>query len=217
MHSVTYPLLIILCRAWSLIHGASVSVAGPDVVVSCAGEVLLPCKALQDASTTHQTASWYKVDEDGKSLAWKIIDMESYHPQQLEGSLELSNDTFMSLRIKNVSRETSGTYKCTVGEQSGDHRLSSTVTLKVTGCPEVEDEKLRKYKAELFMLICLGIFYLMLIFFTCTCLRKDSMSPSYEKTRPDMKHMVALINEREMTTFQDFSRDSTCKNSTASS
>ncbi|NXO05302.1 CD83 protein, partial [Rhinopomastus cyanomelas] len=200
---------------WCSIHGASV--AAPDVVVKCAGEVLLPCKVLQEVSVTHQTASWYKMDGDGKGLAWKIIDMESHDPQELGGSLELSNDTFSSLRIKNVSRETSGTYKCTVGERSGDHRLSSTVTLKVTGCPEVEDEKLRRYKAELFMLTVLGIFYLMLIFFTCTCLRKDSMSPNYQKTRPDMKHMLTLLNEHEMTTFQDFSRTNTCKTGAASS
>ncbi|KAI1243056.1 hypothetical protein IHE44_0000626, partial [Lamprotornis superbus] len=27
-----------------------------------------------------------------------------------------------------------------------------------------------------------------------TCLRKESMSPSYQKPRPDMKHMLTLIN-----------------------
>uniref|UniRef100_A0A8C5X1Q0 Immunoglobulin V-set domain-containing protein n=1 Tax=Malurus cyaneus samueli TaxID=2593467 RepID=A0A8C5X1Q0_9PASS len=90
-----------------------------------------------------------------------------FRGQLLGGSLELSNDTSFSLRIKNVTSQKSGTYKCTLGGQSGEHNLSSTVTLKVTGCPGTEEDKLKKYKSELFMLTCLGIFYLLLIFFTC--------------------------------------------------
>uniref|UniRef100_A0A8D0FZR3 CD83 molecule n=1 Tax=Strix occidentalis caurina TaxID=311401 RepID=A0A8D0FZR3_STROC len=97
----------------------------------------------------------------------QILDVESHYPKELGGSLELSNDTFFSLRIKNATSRNSGTYKCTLGVQSGERNLSGTVTLKVTGCPGIEDEKLKKYKAELFMLTCLGIFYLLLIFFTC--------------------------------------------------
>uniref|UniRef100_A0A8C0U534 Immunoglobulin V-set domain-containing protein n=1 Tax=Cyanistes caeruleus TaxID=156563 RepID=A0A8C0U534_CYACU len=83
------------------------------------------------------------------------------------GSLELSNDTSFSLRIKNATSQNSGTYKCTSGGQNGERNLSSTVTLKVTGCPGIEEDKLSKYKGELLMLTCLGIFYLLLIFFTC--------------------------------------------------
>ncbi|NWX02326.1 CD83 protein, partial [Caloenas nicobarica] len=198
-----------------LIHGASVAV--PDVAVRCAEEVLLPCKVLWDSSITYQTASWYKMAGDGEGITWKVLDVESHYPRELGGSLELSNDTFFSLRIKNVTSQNSGTYKCTFWEQSGEHNLSSIVTLKVTGCPGVENEKLKKYKAELFMLTCLGIFYLLLIFFTCTCLRKESMSASYQKTRPDMKHMLTIINVREMTTVQDSNSDSSCKNGLTSS
>ncbi|NXQ91142.1 CD83 protein, partial [Nyctibius grandis] len=194
---------------WCLISGASVAV--PDVAVRCAEEALLPCKVLRDSSITYQTASWYKMAGDGEGIAWKVLDVESPYPKELGGSLELSNDTF-SLRIKNATSRNSGTYKCTLGEQSGEHNLSGTVTLKVTGCPGIEDEKLKKYKAELFMLTCLGIFYLLLIFFTCTCLRKESMFPSYQKNGPGMKHMLTLINVHEMTTFQDLNSDSICKN-----
>ncbi|XP_010174522.1 CD83 antigen, partial [Antrostomus carolinensis] len=154
---------------------------------------------------------------DGEGIAWKVLDVESHYPKELGGSLELSNNTFFSLRIKNATSQNSGTYKCILGERSGEHNLSSTVTLKVTGCPGVEDEKLKKYKAELFMLTCLGIFYLLLIFFTCTCLRRESMSLNHKKTRPDMKHMLTLINVHEMTTFQDSSSNGTCKNELSSS
>ncbi|KAM6282700.1 CD83 antigen [Porphyrio hochstetteri] len=208
MPFILRPLLIILCSVLSLIHGASLMIQ--DVAVRCSEEVLLPCKALQDSSITYQTATWYKMARDGKGIAWKVLDVESQYPKELGGSLEFSNDTF-SLRIKNTTSRNSGTYKCTLGEQSGERNLSSTVTLQVTGCPGIEDEKLKKYKAELFMLTCLGIFYLMLIFFTCTCLRKESMSSNYQKTRPDMKHMLTLINIHKVTTFQDLNSDSTSK------
>ncbi|KAM6298941.1 CD83 antigen [Aegotheles albertisi] len=215
MSLVVYTLLIILCNDWCLITGASVAV--PDVAVRCAEEALLPCKVLRDSSITYQTVSWYKMAGDDGGIAWKALDVESHYPKELGGSLELSNDTFFSLRIRNASSRNSGTYKCTLGEQRGEHNLSSTVTLKVTGCPGIEDEKLKKYKTELFMLTCLGIFYLLLIFFTCTCLRKETMSPNYQKKGADMKHMLTLINIHEMTTFQDLNGDSTCKNELTSS
>ncbi|NWW71777.1 CD83 protein, partial [Climacteris rufus] len=200
---------------WCLIHGISMMVQG--VAVRCAEEAVLPCRVLQDSSISYQRASWYKMAGDGKGVAWEVLDVESHYPKEAGGSLELSNDTFFSLRIRNATSGNSGMYKCTLGGQSGEHNLSSTVTLKVTGCPGIEEEKYKKYKGELFMLTCLGIFYLLLIFFTCTCLRKESMSPNYQKTRPDMKHMLTLINAREMTTFQYLSSDSTCKNELTSS
>ncbi|NXY20654.1 CD83 protein, partial [Atrichornis clamosus] len=207
---------VYLCFAvWCLIRGTSVAV--PGIAVRCAEEAVLPCKVLQDSSISYQTASWYKMAGDGEEIAWEVLDVESHYPKELGGSLEFSNDTFFSLRIKNTTSQNSGTYKCTLGEQSGERNLSSTVTLKVTGCPGIEEEKFKKYKGELFMLTCLGIFYLLLIFFTCTCLRKESMSSNYQKTRPDMKHMLTLINVHEMTTSQYLSRDSTCKNEVTSS
>ncbi|XP_040444813.1 CD83 antigen [Falco naumanni] len=210
-----YALLIVLCNVRCLIRGASVAI--PDIAVRCAEEVLLPCKVLQDSSITYQTVSWYKMAGDGEEIAWKVLDVESHYPKELGGSLELSNDTYFSLRIKNATSQNSGKYKCTLGVQSGERNLSGTVTLKVTGCPGIEDEKLKKYKAELFMLTFLGIFYLLLILFTCTCLRKESMSPNYQKNRPDLKHMLTPINVHEMTTFQDLNSNSTCKNELTSS
>lgn len=76
---------------------------------------------------------------DGEGIAWKVLDVESHYPKELGGSLELSNDTFFSLRIKNATSQNSGTYKCTLGEQSGERNLSVTVTLKVTGIVETLD------------------------------------------------------------------------------
>lgn len=76
---------------------------------------------------------------DGEERAWKVLNVESRYPKELGGSLEFSNDTFFSLRIKNVTSQNSGTYKCTLGEQSGERNLSGTVTLKVTGTVETLD------------------------------------------------------------------------------
>ncbi|NXE48433.1 CD83 protein, partial [Casuarius casuarius] len=205
--SLCVPVFAVCC----LIRGASV--AAPDVAVRCAEEVLLPCKVRQDSTVTYQTVSWYKMAGHGEGKAWKVLDVDSHHPEELGGSLELSNDTLFSLKIKNATSHNSGTYRCILREQNGERNLSGTVTLKVSGCPGIlEDEKLKKYKAELFMLTCLGIFYLLLIFFTCTCLRKDSMSPNYHKNRKDVKHMLTLISAHEMTTFQDLNSDNIYEN-----
>ncbi|XP_066180326.1 CD83 antigen [Sylvia atricapilla] len=208
-------LLIFLCNLWCLIRGTSVMI--PDVAVRCAEEAVLPCKALQDPSISYQTVSWYKMAEDGKGIAWEVLDVESHYPQEVEGSLELSNGTSFSLRIKNVTSRSSGTYKCTLEGQNGERNLSTTVTLKVTGCPGIEEDKLKKYRSELLMLTFLGVFYLLLIFFTCTCLRKESMSPNERKPRPDMKHMLTFINVHEITTFQHLNNNNTCKNELTSS
>ncbi|XP_063276222.1 CD83 antigen [Prinia subflava] len=210
-----YALLIFLCNVWCLIRGTSVMIA--DVAVRCAEEAVLPCKALQDPSISYQTASWYKMAGDSEEIAWEVLHVETDYPREVEGSLELSNGTSFSLRIKNATSRNSGTYKCTLEGQDGERNLSSTVTLKVTGCPGTEGDKLKKYKSELLMLTCLGIFYLLLIFFTCTCLRKETMSPNDQKTRPDMKHILTLINVHEITTFQHLNSGSTCKNELTSS
>ncbi|NXU35989.1 CD83 protein, partial [Drymodes brunneopygia] len=213
--AISFKSDVYLCFAvWCLICGTSVMI--PDIAVRCAEEAVLPCKVLQDSSISYQTVSWYKMAGDSEGITWEVLDVES-HPQEAGGSLELSNNTSFSLRIKNATSQTSGTYKCTLGGGSGEHNRSSTVTLKVTGCPGIEEDKLKKYKSELFMLTCLGIFYLLLIFFTCTCLRKESMSPNYQKPRPDMKHMLTLINVHEMTTFQHLNSNSPCKNELTSS
>uniref|UniRef100_A0A8V5FRF1 Uncharacterized protein n=1 Tax=Melopsittacus undulatus TaxID=13146 RepID=A0A8V5FRF1_MELUD len=131
-------------------------------------------------------------------IVWKVLDVESQYPKELGRSLGLSNDTF-SLRIKNATSQNSGTYKCTLEEQRGENSLSSIVTLKVTGCAGIEDEKLKKHKAELFMLTCLGIFYLLLIFFTCVIFAQDGGTgpwdpfPTYSMCWHDGQVQVHLL------------------------
>lgn len=89
---------------------------------------------------------------DSEGIAWEVLDMESHFPQEAGGSLELSNDTSFSLRIRNATGQSSGTYKCTLGEQNGERNLSSTVTLKVTGtvqsfdCPMLHVKKVTVLK-----------------------------------------------------------------------
>uniref|UniRef100_A0A674HYM2 CD83 molecule n=1 Tax=Terrapene triunguis TaxID=2587831 RepID=A0A674HYM2_9SAUR len=79
----------------------------------------------------------------------------------------LSSDDTYSLRITNTTSHNSGTYGCILWAPAGKHNQSGTIILKVTGCTEQLDEKFKKYRAELLLLSCLGIFYLLLIFFTC--------------------------------------------------
>ncbi|OWK57730.1 hypothetical protein RLOC_00001046 [Lonchura striata] len=103
----------------------------------------------------------FQMAGDSERIAWEVLDVESHFPREAGGSLELSNDTSFSLRIKNATGGNSGTYKCALGEQNGEHNLSSTVTIKVTGtvqrfdCPMLcvacqEDmSKKREYVSQL--------------------------------------------------------------------
>uniref|UniRef100_A0A8C6ZVU5 CD83 molecule n=1 Tax=Nothoprocta perdicaria TaxID=30464 RepID=A0A8C6ZVU5_NOTPE len=169
---------VCLCFAvWCSIHGASVAV--PDVAVRCAEEVLLPCNAHWDSTATYQTVSWYKMAEHGEGRAWKVLDLDAPYADELGDSLELANDTLFSLRIRNASSRSSGTYRCTVREPSGARNLSGTVTLRVSGRAETLRSSLlcmAFWEAKLLMLTCLGIFYLLLIFFTCVKIFPDCLS-----------------------------------------
>uniref|UniRef100_A0A8C3X8T6 CD83 molecule n=1 Tax=Cyanoderma ruficeps TaxID=181631 RepID=A0A8C3X8T6_9PASS len=50
--------------------------------------------------------------------------------------------------------------------KSNRYRQCNTL-LYISGCPGIEEDKVKKYRSELLMLTFLGIFYLLLIFFTC--------------------------------------------------
>ncbi|XP_060134204.1 CD83 antigen [Zootoca vivipara] len=105
---------------------------------------------------------------------------EYEYSRDLNTSSEVSNSTWHYLKIKNTTSLSSGTYACIIRSPVKNANQTSTVTLKVTDCPE--DAKLQKYRTELVMLCSLGFFYLLLIFFACICLKKDGSS-GYQKAR----------------------------------
>uniref|UniRef100_A0A8C0INY3 CD83 molecule n=1 Tax=Chelonoidis abingdonii TaxID=106734 RepID=A0A8C0INY3_CHEAB len=160
-----------LCLAvWCFIRGTAVAI--PEVAVTCTEEVQLPCEAPRDPQVTYEAVSWHKIVGNGEELAEMVQKnlengVEYYYPTELNGSLQLSSDTSYSLRITNTTSHSSGTYGCILWAPAGKHNQSGTIILKVTGCSERLDEKFKNYRAELLLLSCLGIFYLLLIFFTC--------------------------------------------------
>ncbi|XP_053106099.1 CD83 antigen isoform X2 [Hemicordylus capensis] len=153
-----------------------------EVVATCSEDVLLPCKALQDPQITHRNVSWYKWS--GKdSDEWQELQSNKGHNYSRElnaTSLEISNGTQYSLKIRNTTSYSSGTYKCILRASIREHNRNSTVILKVKDCPE---EKIMKYKMELVLLCCLGVFYLLLILFTCTCLKEKSFPDNHKSTK----------------------------------
>ncbi|XP_019399228.1 PREDICTED: CD83 antigen [Crocodylus porosus] len=210
MPSVYYTQLVILSNVWCLIHGAPQALS--EIVVTCGEEALLPCQAPQDLQVTYTAVSWQKVAENCKELTEMVQDncmheVKYYDLVHLNESLEISN---YSLRIKNTTSHNSGIYKCTLRESTEKHNESGTVSLKITDCPE--DEKFKKYKTELLLLTCLGIFYLLLIIFTCKCLRKESLFSDYQKGRRGKKHTLTLVSAQEMMTFQHLDSSNTGKN-----
>ncbi|XP_042320354.1 LOW QUALITY PROTEIN: CD83 antigen [Sceloporus undulatus] len=169
---------------WHVIHG----VAGTtlQVVAACNKDVSLPCKIFEDLQVTNGAVSWYKIGENSKALKDLQSDKQHNDSRELNESLEASNDTWHSLKLRNTTSYSSGTYKCLLRTPIRKHNRSSTVTLKVIDCPkESQDAKHKKYKTELMLLCSLGFFYLLLIFFACTCL-KEKESTNYYKSR--MKH-----------------------------
>nr|XP_060627640.1 LOW QUALITY PROTEIN: CD83 antigen [Anolis sagrei ordinatus] len=164
---------------WHVIHG--VVGATLQIVAECNKDVTLPCKVFEDLQVkTGVNVSWYKIGENSKEL--KAHDY-SREPNE---SLETSNDTWHSLMLRNTTSYSSGTYKCLLKTPIKKYNQSSTVTLKVIDCPEEsQDAKDKNYRTELLLLCSLGFFYLLLIFFACTCLKGKS-STDYHKSR--IKH-----------------------------
>ncbi|CAM5110650.1 unnamed protein product [Natator depressus] len=215
MLSAYYTQLVILSNVWCFVRGTSVAI--PEVAVMCTEETLLPCEAPRDPHVTYEAVSWHKIVGNGEELeemVRKTLEngVEYYYPKELNGSLQLSSDTSYSLRITNTTSHNSGTYGCNLWAPAGKHNQSGTIILKVTGCTERLDEKFKKYRAELLLLSCLGIFYLLLIFFTCTCLKKENMLPGYHKHRREQKHTLILVSAQEKKIIQCLGSNSTCKN-----
>ncbi|XP_060099005.1 CD83 antigen [Heteronotia binoei] len=178
--------LLFLTQVWHVIYG--IADATTEVVVTCNEDVLLPCQVVQDPLVPYKEISWYKINEQSEELSkvvWKKLryNKEQNYSRQLNSSSEVSNSQWHSLRIKNTTDYDSGRYKCILEPSDRKNNESNTITLIVKGCAEqLEDAKFKKYRAELVLLCSLGLFYLLLIFFTCCCL-KDEGSRDLHKSR----------------------------------
>ncbi|ELW71720.1 CD83 antigen [Tupaia chinensis] len=91
----------------------------------------------------------------------------SHHKGQND-SFEVLSERPYSLKIRNTTNCNAGTYTCTLQDPEGQRNLSGTVILKVTGCSKRREENFKNYRAEIFLLLALVVFYLTLIIFTCT-------------------------------------------------
>ncbi|XP_015284337.1 PREDICTED: CD83 antigen, partial [Gekko japonicus] len=108
--------------------------------------------------------------EELSKVKWQKLqyNKEQNYSRQLNSSSEVSNSQWHSLRIKNTTNYDSGTYKCILEASDRKYNESNTITLIVKGClEELEDAKFKKHRAELVLLCSLGLFYLLLIAFTC--------------------------------------------------
>ncbi|XP_077789372.1 CD83 antigen [Podarcis muralis] len=170
--------LVFLSQVWHVVHG--VADAAEEVVATCGEDVSLPCKYFQDIQFSKGAVSWYKTDEIGEEWTDLQYNTEHEYSRDLNDSSEVSNSTWHYLKIKNTTSLSSGTYACIIRSPVKKVNQTSTITLKVTDCPE--DAKFQKYRTELVMLCSLGFFYLLLIFFACICLKKDGSS-GYQKAR----------------------------------
>ncbi|KAB1261742.1 CD83 antigen [Camelus dromedarius] len=106
-------------------------------------------------------------------------DLQSYRQNSTS---EAPGERPYSLKIRNTTSCSSGTYRCTLEDPEGQRNLSGTVILKVTGCSQGRrEETFKKYRAEIVLLLTLVIFYLTLIIFTCKFARQQSIFPDFSK------------------------------------
>ncbi|XP_062985844.1 CD83 antigen [Elgaria multicarinata webbii] len=176
MASIYWYQLVFLSQVWPAIHG--VADAMIHIVATCSEDVLLPCRISQDLQVTNGAVSWYKIGDNSEVLQDLQYHKDYGYSRELNESLEVSNSTWHSLKIKNITSYSSGTYTCILRTPVRKYN-ESTITLKVIGCP---GPKFKEYRTELLLLCSLGFFYLLLIFFTCTCLKEKS-PPVYHKSR----------------------------------
>nr|XP_056710811.1 CD83 antigen [Euleptes europaea] len=200
--------LLFLTQVW--IYG--IADAATEVVAVCNEDASLPCQVVQDPQVTYKEISWYKIDEksgDISKVEWEKLqyNKEQNYLGQLNSSSEISNSKWYSLRIINTTNYNSGTYKCILETSDRKYNESNTITLIVKGCPEqLEEATFKKHKAELVLLCSLGLFYLLLIFFTCSCL-KDNGSQDFHKSRKRHVTNSLLLNS----TYQNNDSNSTGK------
>ncbi|XP_006141233.2 CD83 antigen [Tupaia chinensis] len=164
----------------------SLAPATREVKVACSDDVDLPCTAPWDPQVPY-TVSWAKLSGDGGQR------MEAFqgelHPGGQHSHHKGQNDSFevlserpYSLKIRNTTNCNAGTYTCTLQDPEGQRNLSGTVILKVTGCSKRREENFKNYRAEIFLLLALVVFYLTLIIFTCKFAQLQSIFPDFSKS-----------------------------------
>ncbi|XP_057555750.1 CD83 antigen isoform X2 [Hippopotamus amphibius kiboko] len=167
----------------SLGRACSLAPAAREVKAACSEDVDLPCTAPRDPQVSY-AVFWAKLTEGGAERV--EMPQEDLQYSQQRGSSEALRERLYSLRIQNTTSCNSGTYRCTLVGLEGQKNLSGTVVLKVTGCFKGRrEETFKKYRAEIVLLLCLVIFYLTLIIFTCFA-RQQSIFPDFSK--PAIEH-----------------------------
>lgn len=147
--------------------------------MACLEDVDLPCTAHWDPQVPY-AVSWAKLTVSGaERLEVPQEDLQSYRQNSTS---EAPGERPYSLKIRNTTSCSSGTYRCTLEDPEGQRNLSGTVILKVTGCSQGRrEETFKKYRAEIVLLLTLVIFYLTLIIFTCKFARQQSIFPDFSK------------------------------------
>ncbi|KAM8788201.1 CD83 antigen isoform 2-T2 [Rhynchonycteris naso] len=167
--------LLLLSCACSLVPAAQ------EVNVACSEDVDLPCTAPRDLQVPY-TVFWAKLMEGGEE--WLEVpqeDLQNFHQMKQKGSFEAFTEGLYSLKIRNTTSCSSGTYRCTLEGPAGQRNQSGMVILNVTGCrKEHREATFKKYRAEIVLLLALVVFYLTLIIFTCFA-RQQSIFPDFSK------------------------------------
>ncbi|XP_068948540.1 CD83 antigen [Petaurus breviceps papuanus] len=173
--------LLILSSAWCLAPATQV------VEVICSEDVLLTCTAPWNPQIPYTMIFWDKINEQSGELT-KMLGMNlSLNEQFLDqketnSSSEACPSEKCSLKIENVTCQHVGTYRCTLWAPGEENSPSDTVELKVAGCTtEPSGDKLKKYRAEVLLLLFLAMFYVFLIIFTCKFARIQNIFPDISK------------------------------------
>ncbi|XP_074128210.1 CD83 antigen isoform X1 [Sminthopsis crassicaudata] len=167
--------------AWCLVPAAQV------VEVICSEDALLTCAAPWNPQTPYVMIFWDKVNEQSgeltKMLGMNLSLSEQYYDQkETNGSLQACPSEECSLKIKNTTCQHVGTYRCTLWAPGEENSPTATVELKVTGCTiELDNDKYKKYRAEILLLLFLAMFYVFLIIFTCKFAKLQNIFPDINK------------------------------------
>ncbi|XP_016060966.1 PREDICTED: CD83 antigen isoform X2 [Miniopterus natalensis] len=172
----------------------SLAPAAREVNVACSETVDLPCTAPRDLRVPY-TVSWAKLTENGEEKIEVLQEaLQNYHQMEQKAPLEPPSEGLYSLKIRNTTSCSSGTYKCTLEGPGGQRNQSGIVILRVTGCHKDHKEvTFKKYRAEIVLLLALVVFYLALIIFTCFA-KQQSIFPEFSK--PGMEQAFLPVTFR---------------------